>query len=335
MKQGKICCISFWRTIACIMVFIIHFGQRMQFSGLLHIFSDFGRYGVQLFFIISGFLIAKSYYDYGKDDPLKFYIKKAIAILPLYYLIIAYYFVMHTFVFRDIPQDPTGFGWLRYILPINYILPKTGTYFWDNLGSTWTIPYFVIAYAIIPLVLRFIKGWKSSLGLFCILVALAFASTRGYLFGWCSFLEKFPPFIIGVIIYYAIKEEKSNIVIFIFTILAVGLLVIGKDLALMYSLLFGVLIIATKDMSFKTSVANRVLQVFDKYSYTMYLAHGIIFIHILDRFTFNLGIRALIAVLGSIILTVIIKLFIEGPIQKLLNNLLINKKEDIKKDSVN
>ena len=97
MKQGKICCISFWRTIACIMVFIVHFGQRMQFSGLLHTFSDFGRYGVQLFFIISGFLIAKSYYDYGKDDPLKFYIKKAIAILPLYYLIIAYYFVMQSY----------------------------------------------------------------------------------------------------------------------------------------------------------------------------------------------------------------------------------------------
>ncbi len=333
IQPKKIQSISMWRTIACLMVFAVHFGQRLSFPPQLKIITDFGAYGVQLFFIISGFLITKSFYDYGKEHPWKFYAKKAIALLPLYYIVIIYYFVIHTFLFKDVPADPTKFGWFRYVIPINYILPKTGTYFWDNLGITWTIPYFLIAYIFVPLLLRIIKNLKSSIILFFVSLVFAFMSIKGFFYGWCSFLEQFPVFIMGIILYYGIKEEKLNILIFGFTAVAIPFLILGVANKIMYSLLFSVLIIGTKDFSFKSSFMKKVLHITDTYSYTLYLAHGIIFIHILDRFALGRIIEALIAIAGSIILTFLIKKLLESPIEKLLNKLL-TKAENKKNTNV-
>lgn len=322
IQMKKIQSISMWRAIACLMVFAVHFSQRLLFPLKLQEIASFGAYGVQLFFIISGFLIAKSYNDYGKNHPWKFYAKKAITLLPLYYIVILYYFIMHTFIFKDIPEDPTGFGWFRYVLPINCIFPKTGIYFWDNLGITWSIPYFVIAYIIIPLLLRLIKSWKNIIILFFITLIIALFPTVELLFGWCSFLEQFPIFIIGVVLYYGFKEEKTFIMIFGCTFIAIILLVLEQKLDIIYSLLFAVLIIATKNFSFKSKFMKKLLHLSDTYSYTFYLGHGIIFIHILDKFVLGRIIEALIAVLCSIALTFIIKNYIENPLQKLLNQKL-------------
>ncbi len=319
--------LSMWRTIACLMVFAVHLGQRLGVSGPIRSFTDFGAYGVQLFFIISGFLIVKSYYDYGKERPFIFYAKKAIALLPLYYIVILYYFIMHTFVFKDVPNDPTGFGWFRYIIPINYILPKTGLYFWDNLGITWTIPYFMIAYAIFPILLKVVKGLKSSLIMFIVNLLLLFLSRKGLFYGWFSFVELFPSFIIGAILYYAIKEEKTSFVLFGATSFTIVLWIFAVQEKLLCSCLFAILLISTKNLSIKSKLFNKLLVIGDKYSYTMYLAHGIIFIHILDRYNLHFMIELLIAVIGTILLTCLIKLLIEGPLQKLLRKGLKNRKQ--------
>ena len=322
MLQKRLDNVSMWRAIACLMVFVVHFGQRIGIDGVARKFTDFGAYGVQLFFIISGFLIVKSYYDYGKEHPWKFYAKKAIALLPLYYLVILYYFVVHTFVLKDVPKDPTGYGWFRYIFLLNGIVPDTGTYFWDNLGITWTIPYFIIAYATIPLLLKLIKGWKGSVVLFFATLGLTYLRYKGYFQGWCYFVNHFPSFIIGVVVYYAIANEKTEWVLFGFTALSIVLFILKLWISITYSLLFGVMFLATKNISFQSNFAKRLLRVGDKYSYTMYLAHGILFIHILDRFVLNRMLEIAIAVFGTILLTFMIKNFIETPIQKGLNALL-------------
>lgn len=55
-SSKKIESIVIWRVIACLGVFAVHLGQRMNLSGYIRLISDFGKYGVQLFFIISGLL---------------------------------------------------------------------------------------------------------------------------------------------------------------------------------------------------------------------------------------------------------------------------------------
>lgn len=44
------------RVLACVGVFAVHFGQRMQLDGIVRNITDFGSQGVRLFFIISGYL---------------------------------------------------------------------------------------------------------------------------------------------------------------------------------------------------------------------------------------------------------------------------------------
>ena len=79
----------------------------------LYAFSQLGRYGVELFFVISGYLACISLSS--KQSVGVFYKKRAIRILPLYYFCIGYFFLMETFLFHSIPEDPLHLGWLRYI----------------------------------------------------------------------------------------------------------------------------------------------------------------------------------------------------------------------------
>ena len=103
--------IQILRVIACFMVFLVHFGQRTSLDGIVRSFTDFGAYGVHLFFLISGFLACKAFFNKENVDIKKYYIKRAIAILPLYYLIILYYFITEN-IFNQftpiIPQDELG-----------------------------------------------------------------------------------------------------------------------------------------------------------------------------------------------------------------------------------
>ena len=55
------------RVLAALGVFAVHFGQRMELSGILRNITDFGRYGVHLFFIISGYLSCLSLSSGGGD----------------------------------------------------------------------------------------------------------------------------------------------------------------------------------------------------------------------------------------------------------------------------
>ena len=127
--------IQLLRVCACILVFVVHFGQRVGLSGTLRLFTDFGRFGVQLFFLISGFLAAKAICDNPEIDVKKYYLKRAIAILPLYYLVIFYYFIteniLNHFV-SVIPPDDLGLGWFRYLFLLNGVLNSYTSFIVDG-----------------------------------------------------------------------------------------------------------------------------------------------------------------------------------------------------------
>ncbi|MBQ9375118.1 MAG: acyltransferase [Ruminococcus sp.] len=146
--------IQILRIIACLAVFFCHFGQRLKlgrFSANLLNFSQLGRYGVELFFVVSGYLVCFSLLN-GKSA-IQFYKKRIIRILPLYYFSILVFFITESFVFRDVPKDDMHLGWLRYIFCLNGIVPSEG-YFWSNIGITWTIPVFLMFYILAPFFIR-------------------------------------------------------------------------------------------------------------------------------------------------------------------------------------
>ena len=139
--------ISLLRIIACLGVFTVHFGQRLSLTGTLKQLTSYGGYGVSLFFALSGYLACLTWYNRSFHEMRflkktgKYYIKRIVRLLPLYYLCILFFFVTETFVWKSIPKDNLKLYWIRYIIPINGLVPSDND-FWRHLGYTRTISIF-------------------------------------------------------------------------------------------------------------------------------------------------------------------------------------------------
>ncbi len=63
---------------------------------------------------------------------------------------------------------------------------------------------------------------------------------------------------------------------------------------------------------------KKVIKYFDERSYTLYLCHGIIFCGIIDKFSMHILAKFIIAVIGTVVLTLIVHKYYEKPIQNIL-----------------
>ena len=210
--------IQILRVVACIMVFFVHFGQRLSITGTIGSLFDFGKYGVQLFFLISGFLAAKTFKENKKVNIKEYYIKRLITLLPLYYFVILIYFILENICnkyMNTIPGDNTGLYWLRYIFLLNGFI-NSDTYFWSNLGITWTIPIFAFFYIIAPFILKRVKSFSSSI--VCYLSIFGVSRILNYIYE-CNIFTYIHYLFLGVLLYYSLKEKKEVITSLVFLIL--------------------------------------------------------------------------------------------------------------------
>jgi peptidoglycan/LPS O-acetylase OafA/YrhL len=82
------------RGIAILLVFGMHFGTPACPPGIVHNVLGFGWVGVELFFVLSGFLITGILLD-SKDKTdyfRRFYLRRVFRILPIYYAIVIFAF---------------------------------------------------------------------------------------------------------------------------------------------------------------------------------------------------------------------------------------------------
>ena len=329
VTKNKNISIQLLRISACLMVFMVHFGQRTDLSGILRSFTDFGRYGVQLFFLISGFLAAKTFIDKPNSTVIEYYKKRAIAILPLYYITIIYYFFTENLLnhFKSvIPPDELGVGWLRYIFLLNGFL-NSETYFWSNLGITWTIPIFATFYLIAPWILRKAKSIASTTVIWLII----FVTTGLFsLFYSCQNFTYIHIFFLGAVLYSCTKHNFNKQASVLFLLISIVATIVKKE-EYTYTFIFAsiVLILVSIENLTLPNKLQKLVNTLDSYSYTLYLMHGIFFCSILDRlnqyFEVSKIIIAIIAIVGTALATWIVGKYIEKPIQKYLRNKLLNK----------
>ncbi len=326
MKEKRNCCIQLLRIFACGMVFLVHFGQRTGFSGLLRQISDFGAYGVHLFFLISGFLAGKTFFDNCNVDIKTYYKKRAITVLPLYYLVILFCFIIENLintVSPCIPEDELGVGWFRYLFLLNGFL-NSDTYFWSNLGMTWTIPIFMFFYLIAPWLLR--KA-KSVLSCFIIWMLVFFATQISNIFYPCKIFDNLHLLFLGVVLYACVNKNSSSKAIVLFCLSATGTTILGVA-SYAYISIFCIIIlsICCVDKIVLPAPLQKTVDLVDSYSYTLYLMQGIIFCSLIDRLN-NINVStvviAIVAVFGTLVSTCLVGRFVEKPLQKQLRKLLI------------
>lgn len=84
------------RAFAIIFVFLFHYGRLFPHPEWTNTISKFGWSGVDLFFVLSGYLIASQLFQkitqYKEISLKEFFIKRFFRIIPAYLVVVAVYF---------------------------------------------------------------------------------------------------------------------------------------------------------------------------------------------------------------------------------------------------
>jgi peptidoglycan/LPS O-acetylase OafA/YrhL len=166
-----------------ILVVIFHNGSGLFPSLHLHALFASGWMGVDLFFVLSGFLITGILVDAKSSDGFfqNFYARRCLRIWPLYYALLLFMFVavpllrpaQASLVFER--SSP----WWAYPLYLqNFLVPDSSGAL-GPLGVTWSLAIEEQFYVIWPLVVRYLSA--SRLRLVCLAVIVASPLLRLYL----------------------------------------------------------------------------------------------------------------------------------------------------------
>ena len=190
MTDNRLLGADFIRAAACLTVLFHHLAQRMKWDGNLgfmewfRVFANMGTFGVAMFFVLSGFLLARPFWlalDSGGDVPsLRTYsMRRAARILPGYWLALSVTFLLSITVFS---ARLDGQLLLRYFAGLFLV----ADWHWVTLfpvdinGPLWSICFEVTSYVLLPLGLAGLflvreaggRGWQSRV-LWLVVIGLA------------------------------------------------------------------------------------------------------------------------------------------------------------------
>ena len=149
------------RGLAILMVLLYHFiGQATvtnRFEGVVSRLLSFGFLGVDLFFVLSGFLITGILYD-SRNDPAyfrSFYMRRVLRIFPLYYGVLVVVFFVAPLIPRlhgspiDHLREHQAWAWLY---AVNIYLSMKGAWSLSYIQHFWSLAVEEHFYFVWPLV---------------------------------------------------------------------------------------------------------------------------------------------------------------------------------------
>lgn len=132
------------RAIAAIMIFVYH--NRKYWKNDLHPevfrFCNELNLGVQLFFVLSGFLIAKSYGAkplQSANHFIKYFVQRIARTMPLYWLLLTFYYLDYRF-------GKHHFSWSHYLLFQGF----SSKHSLDAIAQSWSLNVEMTFYAFAP-----------------------------------------------------------------------------------------------------------------------------------------------------------------------------------------
>ncbi len=303
------------RGIAILMIMLRHFYNEEIIRDAYPIIGPIitklaiaGNYGVELFFVISGFLITNVLLD-SKNGPnyyRNFYMRRFLRIFPLYYavLFVIFFILPHLVTFDTAAKDITT----RQIWFWTYLsnAPWAGGG-WDNsaifrLGHLWFLCVVVHFYIIWPLIIY--KYEQQTIVKICLagmivcLTARIFYTTAGWpeFFRWTT-ITKCDGLLWGSFLAVGLKQknitnlihEYTPIVALLSGLIFSALILVPRRLMWdtsqywwtfmeTVSVLFfgGVLLLALRETGALTALMkNKLLVTLGKYSYGLFIIHNI------------------------------------------------------------
>ena len=167
------------RAIAATMVVIIHTGAFRDFGVVGQSITSAGKYGVDIFFVISGFTIAKTFTE--AKDYRSYLTRRIMRIVPLYWLVISFAMLLWLSGLFSLPYwmdefgaQPDLYNYLMHLSMLSYLDYRIAN---SILGVEWSIPIEVFWYVCLPFVLGFGKTLpKTVLAILTLLILTAVMS---------------------------------------------------------------------------------------------------------------------------------------------------------------
>jgi peptidoglycan/LPS O-acetylase OafA/YrhL len=304
--------IDILRGIAAMMVAIFHLARSSDVSHTSFDYSYYGWVGVQIFFVISGFILPYSLHKtgYQTKDFSVFILKRAIRIYPAYVAAIIIGVVLTYVTGRE--QIP-GIAIASHLLFLNDIvgLPSGSAVF-------WTLAIEFQFYLLIGLLysLFLTSNIKSVFLVFALTFASYFVTQASFIFYWMPF------FGIGILIF---NKKFTNMPNWLFWLSVCALLIIAfvkHGLPHTLAASFAVLFILYGNFTKETAI-HKLFIFLGTISYSLYLIHwdlGRAAVRLTRHLPFinNVGVlRVVIGVLFSILCAWLLYISIERSSAKL------------------
>lgn len=279
-------CFDFLRFFFAANILLAHLGELSQNSNLafLSYFSN-AIIGVKGFFIISGFLVAKSFVN--TPSLKQYFIKRAKRILPAYIVVILFSTAIFAFFsnysFLDYFTDSNVYKYLGWnLIFLNFVHPCLPGLFDNNLlcsvnGALWTLKIEEGFYIVLPLIFYAIKKTRMPLfilGTLYVLSSVYWFIMNDYLNmpvlakqlpGYLSY------FVMGIFMFMNFDFVMKNKIILLLSsfVVLTGYYFSGLPLDFLYPAAFGlIIIIAAYNLSFLNNFGK-----YGDFTYGLYIYH--------------------------------------------------------------
>ena len=278
------------RGLAVILVFIFHLNLN-YFSG--------GYIGVDIFFVISGYVITQSLLNIFKKEKnfihtTKIFFKKRIARIVPAIVVLSFVSVV---VFKQIFIEKHYISFLQSVFFSNFFL--SNFFFWNESGyfglenlfkpllHTWSLSVEIQVYLLVPLLLFFLLRNKYLLFYSASMLIIFLSVFLGEVFINRPFVYFFPffrfhEFLLGIFSFYYLNSISNKKLNYKFSYLGVILIIISsvylnetKNFPGINSLLpiVGILMIIISEDKKNILLCNNITQYLGNISYSLYLYH--------------------------------------------------------------
>lgn len=225
MKDIHYKSIDILKGIAMIMVILVHYEQSFDICKYFH----YLQHGCSIFFVCSGFgiisLINKKYpyIESNKNELRDYYFSRFKTLVPGWYLAFIFIFVINSLMILK-TGETLKFGSNREFISIvinllflNGLFPHSCN---NVMPGGWYIGTLVILYLLSPFIFKYLNNVKNKKRFYIIsscfgmivwvLLKLGMATFSYNGFSGNFFLARYPQYLLGMILYYDLKESNLN-----------------------------------------------------------------------------------------------------------------------------
>ncbi len=292
--------IEFSRGLAVLIVFFFHYNPQ--------IFSSF-FVGVDIFFLVSGYVITLSIFKKKKFEISSYYLRRIKRIYPNLIFILLFFGIIYFFFYNEYYKDfnTNFFSIIFSFLGISnlYYSLNPNLFYFDQeirwLIHTWSLSVEIQFYIIFGLIcLLYFRYFKKNdhqrilfklilIFIFIISITLFFFSELKFISDYYSLPSRLWEFALGSIIYFFHFKKKLNfnflILIFLFILSVSNLFISNEEVIIFFSVIYFFLVLSfSQDL--KNNFITKIFRFFGRISYSYYLWHLVFISFLKSSFDF-------------------------------------------------